>query len=122
MNPKLRAYVLATVAPAAAISALLLGLPPDRPVDPALAGSLVLLGALAANFPVMVSPHYKADAAPAIYLALVLLFPPAPAVALIGLSRLVGDGALWLRRNPTTGRRRRQPVDLIFNTSQLMVA
>jgi putative nucleotidyltransferase with HDIG domain len=122
MTPGLRAYVLATVAPAAAMSALLLGLPPDRAVDPALAGSLVLLGALAANFPVMVSPRYKADAAPAIYLAIVLLFAPAPAVALIGLSRLLGDGALWLRRNPATGRRRRQPIDLIFNTSQLMVA
>ena len=34
-----------------------------------LAALLVVLGAVAANFPVMVSPRYKADATPAIYLA-----------------------------------------------------
>ena len=122
MTTWLRLYLLATVAPAVAVTALLLGIPAPAPGDPVLAGLLVLLGALAANFPVMVSPRYKADAAPAIYLALVLLFPPAPAVALIGMSRLLGDGALYLRRNPATGHRRRQPIDLIFNTSQLMVS
>jgi putative nucleotidyltransferase with HDIG domain len=82
----------------------------------------LLLGAGAANFPVMISPRYKADAAPAVYIAAVLLFTPATAVAVIGLSRLLGDGVLCLRRNPATGRRRRQPLDLVFNTSQLMVA
>lgn len=70
----------------------------------------------------MVSPRLKADAAPAIYLAAVLLFPPAATVALIGASRLIGEGVLCVRRNPATGHRRRAPVDLIFNTSQLMVA
>lgn len=122
MTPRLRAYLLAIAAPAAPAVALLLRLPAQSPVDPALAALLVLLGALAANFPVMVSPRYKADAAPAIYLALVVLFPPALAVALVGLIRLLGEGALCLRRNPATGRPRRQPVDLVFNTSQLMLA
>ncbi|MDQ6721719.1 MAG: HD-GYP domain-containing protein [Candidatus Dormibacteraeota bacterium] len=122
MTPWLRPYLLATAAPAVGVSALLLGLTPTAAGDPALAAMLVLLGALAANFSVMVTPRYKTDAAPAIYLALVLLFSPAQAVALIGLSRLLGDGALCLRRNPATGRHRRQPTDLVFNTSQLMLA
>jgi putative nucleotidyltransferase with HDIG domain len=52
----------------------------------------------------------------------VLLFSPAAAVGLIGFSRLLGEGVLCLRRNPATGYHRRQPVDLIFNTSQLMLA
>lgn len=121
MTPWLRRYLLATAAPAVAVAVLLLKLP-HAPADPALAALLVFLGALAANFQVMVSPRYQADAAPAIYLAMVLLFPAALAVALIGLSQLLGDGALCVRRNPQTGSRRRQPIDVVFNTSQLMVA
>jgi putative nucleotidyltransferase with HDIG domain len=50
------------------------------------------------------------------------LFPAGLAVALIGLSRILGDGSLCLRRNPATGNRRRLPIDLAFNTSQLMLA
>jgi putative nucleotidyltransferase with HDIG domain len=83
---------------------------------------LVVLGALATNFPIMVSPRYQTTAAPAIDLALVLLFPPATAVALVGLTRILGNGLLCLRRNPATGKMRRRPVDLVFNTSQLMIA
>ncbi len=122
MTSWLRPYLLATAVPAVAVTAYLLGLAPSAPGDPLLAAVLVMLGALAANFPVMVSPRYKADATPAIYLACVLLFPPAGAVALIGLSRVLGDGVLCLRRNPASGRRRRRPIDLVFNTSQLMLA
>jgi putative nucleotidyltransferase with HDIG domain len=70
----------------------------------------------------MVSPRLKTDAAPAVYLAAVLLFPAATAVALIGGSRLLGEGVLCFRRNPATGFRRRQPVDLVFNTSRFMAA
>jgi putative nucleotidyltransferase with HDIG domain len=83
---------------------------------------LVVLGAIAANFPIMVSPRVKTDAGPAVDLALVLLFPPVVAVALVGLSRILGDGSMWLRRNPISGHRRRQPIDLVFNSSQLMIA
>lgn len=122
MSHWLRAYLLAAVVPAAAITLVLLAQPGGPPCDPALAALLVILGALAANFPIMVSPRYKADATPAIYLAMVLLFPPATAVALVGLSRLAGDGALCLRHNPKTQMRRRRPIDLVFNTSQIMVA
>jgi putative nucleotidyltransferase with HDIG domain len=118
----LRAYLLVVAAPAVALTAALAGLPAGAPGDPVLMVVLLLLGAGAANFPVMVSPRYKADAAPAVYLAAVLLFAPATAVAVIGLSRLLGDGVLCLRTNPATGRHRRRPLDLVFNTSQLMVA
>ncbi len=123
MTPLLRAYLLAMAYPAVVVTAWLLRLPaPAEPGDPMLAGVLVLLGALATNFPVAVTPRYKADAAPAVYLAAVLLFQPAVAVAVIGSSRLLGEGVLCLRHNPATGHRRRQPIDLVFNTSQLMLA
>jgi putative nucleotidyltransferase with HDIG domain len=101
---------------------LMLGLAPTSAGDPVLMVLLVVLGVLAANFPVMVSPRYQTDAAPAIDLAMVLLFPPSTAVALVGLSRILGDGSLYLRRNPETGKRRRRLVDLVFNASQLMLA
>jgi putative nucleotidyltransferase with HDIG domain len=100
----------------------LLRLTPVVPGDPVLMLVLVVLGAAAANFPVMVSPRWKADTGPAIDLAFVLLFSPAAAVALVGLTRIVGDGVLCLRRNSVNGTRRRAPIDLVFNTSQLMVA
>src|SRR5712692_7425360 len=74
----LRAYLLVVAAPAVALTAALAGLPAGAPGDPVLMVVLLLLGAGAANFPVMVSPRYKADAAPAVYLAAVLLFEPAP--------------------------------------------
>jgi putative nucleotidyltransferase with HDIG domain len=118
----LRTYLLAMAAPAVIATALLPMLAPTRPGDPALVALLVLLGAIAANFPVTVAPRYKADPAPAVYFAGVLLFSPALAVAAIGLSGLLGEGALCLRRDPVTGRRKRQPIDLVFNTSQLMLA
>jgi hypothetical protein len=122
MAPWLRAYLLATAAPAAVIALLLLGVAPSAAGDPLLMAILVALGAIAANFPVMVTPRYKVDASPAIDLALIVLFSPALAVALVGLSRLLGDGILCGRRNPVTGNRRRQPTDLVFNMSQLMIA
>jgi putative nucleotidyltransferase with HDIG domain len=122
LTANLRAGLLLTALPATAVSLLLLRLTPAAPGDPVLMLVLVLLGTAAANFPVMVSPRYKADTGPAIDLAFVLLFSPATAVALVGLTRILGDGVLCLRHNPETGTRRRAPIDLVFNTSQLMVA
>src|ERR1700682_1684002 len=122
MTPSLRWYLLAAAAPAVAAVVLLLGLPPPPAGAPLLMALLVALGAIAANFPVMVAPRYKTDAAPAIDLAFLILFPPATAVALVGLSRILGDGILCLRRNAETGIARRAPVDLVFNVSQLMLA
>jgi len=122
MTPRLRAYMLSMAAPAGLAAILLMRLTAPVPGDPVLMVVLVALGAAAANFPVMVSPRYKTDASPAIDLALVILFPPAAAVALVGLTRILGDGLLCLRRNLATGTRRRAPIDLVFNTSQLMIA
>ena len=120
MDRALRLYLLGIAAPAAVVLVLMLGLP-QAPSDPVLAAVLVAIGALAANFPVMIRKNYKVDATPAIDLALVVLFPPATAVALVGLVRLLGDGTLCLRRNPNTGKRRRRPIDLLFNTSQIVL-
>ena len=120
MDRALRLYLLGIAAPAAVVLVLMLGLP-EAPSDPVLAAVLVTIGALAANFPVMIGKNYKVDATPAIDLALVVLFPPATAVALVGLVRLLGDGTLCLRRNPNTGKRRRRPIDLLFNTSQIVL-
>jgi putative nucleotidyltransferase with HDIG domain len=122
MTPLLRWYSVAIAAPAAAALLLLAGLATASVGDPLLMVLLVVFGATAVNFPIILSPKYKTDASPAIDLALVLLFPPALAVALVGLSRILGDGTLCLRRNPATGLKRRLPVDLAFNTSQLMLA
>jgi putative nucleotidyltransferase with HDIG domain len=122
VSPLLRAYLLTTAAPAVLLAAGLLGLPLGAPGDPVLMGVLMVLGAAATNFPVMVSPRLKADASPAVYLAAVLLFSPATAVALIGGSRLLGEAVLCIRRNPATGYHRREPIDLVFNTSALMVS
>src|SRR5438132_3663799 len=122
MTPLLRFYLLVLAAPAVALTVALLGLPGPAPGDPILMAVLVVLGGVATNFAVMVSPRYQADAAPAVYLAAVLMFPPADAVAVIGASGLLGEGALCLRHNPATGHRRRATIDLVFNTSQLMLA
>src|SRR5260370_13923034 len=81
MTPLLRAYLLAMAAPAVVLTAMLLGRPPEAPGDPVLLVVLLVLGAVATNFPVMVSPRLKTDAAPAVYLAAVLLFPPVTAGA-----------------------------------------
>jgi len=121
MTSMLRAYLLAVAAPAAVMMAAVLRMP-STPGDPVLMLVLVLLGAVATNFPVMISRHYKADATPAIHLAAVLLFAPALAVAVIGSSALLGQGVLCIRRNPATGIHRRQPIDVVFNTSQLVLA
>ncbi len=121
MKRALRAYLLGIAAPAAAVVWLLLHSQRGT-ADPVLAAALLAAGVLAANFPVMIRKNYKADAAPAIDLAFVVLFPAGTAVALVGLSRLLGDGIMCLRRNPATGKQRRRPVDLIFNTGMLMLS
>ena len=121
MNRGLRLYLVGIVVPAAAVLGAVLGLP-RTPSDPVLAAVLVSIGVLAANFPVMIRKNYKVDATPAIDLALVVLFPAATAVALVGLVRFLGDGTLCLRRNPNTGKRRRRPIDLLFNTSQMILS
>src|SRR5260370_13863023 len=102
MTPLLRAYRLAMAAPAVVVTAMLLGRPPEAPGDPVLLVVLLLLGAVASNFPVVVSPRLKTDAAPAVYLAAVLLFPPVTAVALIRGIPPLREARLFFPRHPTT--------------------
>src|SRR6267378_208767 len=92
MTPLQRGYLLALSAPAVALTSSLLGLGTGSPGDPVLMAVLLILGAVATTYPVMVSPRYKADVSPAIHIAMVLLFQPAIAVALISASGLPGEG------------------------------
>jgi HD-GYP domain-containing protein (c-di-GMP phosphodiesterase class II) len=81
----------------------------------------VVFAAIACHFPVELTPRFKTNAASAVYFAVLLLFPPPQAVALVGLAVLVGNATLGLRRN-LEGRPMRGIFDTIFNASQIMTA
>ncbi|MGH2355841.1 MAG: sensor histidine kinase [Chloroflexota bacterium] len=83
---------------------------------------LVALAVVAQHFPVVLGPGRKADVSIALYFADLLLLGPAAAVSVVGVSQALGQGTLALRRDPTSGRRRRGVRFVLFNTSQLMVA
>lgn len=89
--------------------------------DPALMAVVVLLGATASHFPVELTPKFKTTVATAINFATLLLFPAPVAIALIGLSVLLGNSTMGLRRNHE-GRRRRGVYDTLFNTAQMMIS
>ncbi len=89
--------------------------------DYALMTILVVLGAVANHFPVELTARFKTNAATAVHFAMVLLFPGPQAIALVGVSVLIGNATLALRRNGE-GRRRRGLYDTLFNTAQMMVA
>jgi HD-GYP domain-containing protein (c-di-GMP phosphodiesterase class II) len=89
--------------------------------DYRLMGVFVLLGATATHFPVELTPRFKTNVATAVNFAILLLFPAPTAVGLVGLSVLLGNGTLALRRN-RDGRRRRGVYDSLFNTAQMMIA
>jgi len=89
--------------------------------DPRQMAMFVLLGALAAHFPVELTPRFKTNVATAVNFAILLLFPAPTAVGLVALSVLLGNGTLALRRN-RDGRRRRGVYDSLFNTAQMMIA
>jgi HD-GYP domain-containing protein (c-di-GMP phosphodiesterase class II) len=81
----------------------------------------VILGAIASHFPVELTPRFKTTVATAVHFAILLSFPAPIAVGLVGISVLLGNGTLALRRN-REGRRRRGLYDTLFNTAQMMVA
>jgi signal transduction histidine kinase len=87
-----------------------------------LIGLLLALGIAAQHFPVAIAPRRKVDVSAAAYFAALLLFGAPLAVALVGLSQLIGQLTLALRRNPATGRPMRTLRSASFNTSQAMVA
>jgi HD-GYP domain-containing protein (c-di-GMP phosphodiesterase class II) len=81
----------------------------------------VMLGAIASHFPVELTPRFKTTVATAVHFAILLTFPAPIAVGLVGISVLLGNGTLALRRN-REGRRRRGLYDTLFNTAQMMIA
>src|SRR5688500_15138258 len=91
-------------------------------VDPVLVALLVALGALAQHFPLEAGPRRKVDTSVAVYLADVLLFGAALGTAVVGVTQLLGQGTLALRRDQTTGTRRRTARTVAFNTAQMMLA
>src|SRR5919202_1572045 len=90
--------------------------------DLGLAASLLVLGVLAQHFLLEVAPRHKIDMSLAADFAALLLFSPPAAVVLVGLAQALGQATLALRRNPTTGRRRRGLRGILFNTGQLVLA
>jgi signal transduction histidine kinase len=120
-----RAFLWAVVLGAGALQVWLLTLPFQEDRGGAhlgLAALLVALGVLAQHFPLLAGPGRKVDTAVAVYLAMVLLFAPAAAAALTGLAQLLGQGALALRRDRSTGRRSGTRRMVLFNTAQYMLA
>ncbi|HET7769837.1 MAG TPA: HAMP domain-containing sensor histidine kinase [Chloroflexota bacterium] len=91
-------------------------------VDLVLVALLVALGALAQHFPLEAGPRRKVDTSVAVYLADVLLFGAALGTAVVGVTQLLGQGTLALRRDDTTGARRRTVRTVVFNTGQMMLA
>ncbi|HEX6351163.1 MAG TPA: hypothetical protein VF160_17435, partial [Candidatus Dormibacteraeota bacterium] len=86
--------------------------------------ALILLGfsAAAVQFQLLISPRVKFNLTMAFYFAAVLLFPAPVAIALVVVSRLLGEGLLALRLNPLTGRGRRDSVSLVFNNALYTLA
>ena len=89
--------------------------------DPALIVLFVLFGATASHFPVELTPRFKTNVATAVNFATLLLFPAPLAILMIGLSVLLGNSTLALRRN-RDGRRRRGPYDALFNSAQMILS
>lgn len=83
---------------------------------------LVAFGAAAVQFQLLVGPRAKFNLTMAFYFANLLLFAPPVAIGLVCLSRFLGEGVLALRRNPMTGRPRRDLVSLLFNNSLYAMA
>jgi signal transduction histidine kinase len=83
---------------------------------------LVVLAIAAQHFPLTLTPQYKIDISIGVYFTCLLLFGPLAAMILVGVSQLLGQATLGLRRHPASGRPLRSVRQLVFNTSQLMIA
>jgi PAS domain S-box-containing protein len=94
---------------------------PSTP-DLRLAAVLAALGVAAQHFTVHVGPQRKIDAAIGVYVAALFLLGAPAAMLVVGASQLVGQGTLVLRRNPTTGMRRRSARSVLFNAGQFALA
>ncbi len=92
------------------------------PADFGLMAILVVLATVAAYFPLQLTPRYKVDVSIAVVFAFLLLFGVPVAMALTGISLLLGETPMVLRRNPATGKRLRTPRSVLFNTGQFVMA
>jgi signal transduction histidine kinase len=82
----------------------------------------VALAVAAQHFPLTLTRQYKIDISIGVYFTCLLLFGPPAAMVLVGVSQLIGQATLGLRRHPSTGSPMRSTRQLIFNTSQFMIA
>ena len=92
------------------------------PNDFGLPTLIAALAVLAQHFPVEIAPKRKVDVSVSAYFASLLLFGAPVAVALVGVSHLLGQLTLCLRRNPVTGNPMRTVRSALFNTSPARVA
>jgi len=83
---------------------------------------LAAFGAVAVHFQLIVSPRVKFNLTMAFYFACLLLFAPAVAIAVVCVSRFAGEGVLAIRRNPLTGRPRRDVSSILFNNALYAIA
>jgi signal transduction histidine kinase len=117
------AYIGAIVLAAGGLSLFWLRRWPEAVLPP---GSLpvlfLILAAFAQHFPLTIGPQRKVDASISVYFASTLLFGATTGVILVGVAQLLGQATLALRRNPKTGRRQRGVPEVVFNTSQLVLA
>ena len=115
-------YLWAVGVASVVVLAWLARLAPPVPVELGLAAELVVLAVVAQHFPMPLGPQHKLDTSIAVYFACLLLFDAPQAVVLVGISQLVGQATLALRRSPSTGKRMRGARGVLFNTSQLVLA
>jgi HD-GYP domain-containing protein (c-di-GMP phosphodiesterase class II) len=122
LDARLALFVAVTVASAVAAEALwITAWRGGQSNEYALMAVMVLIAATASHFPVQLTPKFKTSAEAATYFAMLLLYPAPVAIALVGLSVLLGSSTLALRRN-SDGRRRRGLYDTVFNMSQTTLA
>lgn len=84
--------------------------------------TLVFLAVAAQHFPLTLTPQYKIDVSIGVYFTGLLLFGPPAAMILVGVSQLLGQATLDLRRHPVSGRPLRSVRQSLFSTGQLMIA
>ena len=115
-------YIAAMACAAAVLLALWMWAWRDGPPHIPMAGALIVLGAFAQQFYVPVAPRRKVDLSIAVYFASLLLLGAPAAMVSVGAAQLLGQSTLALRRDPRSGRHRRSPRSVLFNTAQFMVA
>ena len=108
-------YLWAVALISIAVLAILASTSHGGPTPLSLAIELVLLGAIAQHFPLPIGPQHKVDTSIAVYFACVLLFDTPAAVVVVGVSQVLGQATLALRRVPGTGKRMRGARGVLFN-------